>query len=270
MFKPGSSVPFEEVQVSWRNLKLLSEKELIDWWAINLCILSYRQVGNVRSEVSKYGEFIKSWQARTQFAYLCKIGEVKFLVIQGSSSFEDNVLDIKFLKKQADDGEAYHRGFLFASDYLFDEIKQDIELFDDGPIIFCGHSLGGAIAQILATRLPCQSLITFGSPKVSKGLSSLPQTVGYRRYVNCSDAVPLLPPNLTGFGHSGEVRFIDHNQELQILESNKSRLFASMSYFLSFRWCLLQNGLTRSLVDHSPINYARALSRYLIQNRLEK
>ncbi|MCM8532368.1 MAG: lipase family protein [Lentisphaeraceae bacterium] len=270
IFQPGTSVVFEGFRSSWKGLKYLSTSALLDWWAVNLCILSYRDEENILADIEPHGELIKSWHVRTQYAYLCKIGEVKFLVIQGSSSFEDNILDAKFLKKYADDGEAYHRGFLLASEYLLKEMKQDEDLFRDKDVIFSGHSLGGAIAQILSTKLSCHSLITFGAPKVGKGLSKLPESVDYRRYVNCSDAVPLLPPNLTGFDHSGKVCFIDHHQDLQSIESHKSRFIASMSYFLSFRWCLLRNGITRSLVDHSPINYSRALSRYLIQNELEK
>lgn len=270
IFQPGSSMAFEGLKSSWLDPKLLSSKMLLDWWAVNLCILSYRYEKEISLALSRYGELIKSWQARTQYAYLCKIGDVKFLVIQGSCSFEDNVLDAKFLKRYADDGEAYHRGFLSASEYLLTEMKEDEELFKGEEVIFTGHSLGGAIAQILSTKLPCHSLVTFGAPKVSRGLKKLPEKVDYRRYVNCSDAVPLLPPNFTGFDHSGKICFIDHRQELQNLESGKSRFLASVSYFMSFRWCLLKNGITRSLVDHSPINYSRALSRYLIQNELEK
>ena len=190
------------------------------------------------------------------------------MVFQGSCTPEDNILDVKFLKKKSSE-VGFHRGFLYAADALWEKVKSVIESYD-GEIIICGHSLGGAIAQIIASRISVKKLVTFGAPRVAgsqiKELIKSP----YTRYVNCCDAVTYLPFRFLGFDHAGNTEFIDHKQELKNQESLLPKFKASIRYFGSLNWCKPGLALTRSLTDHSPVNYCQAIARHLLQKELEK
>ena len=80
----------------------------------------------------------------------------------------------------------------------------------------------------------------------------------------------MLPPKLLGFSHTGELVFIDDRQQLTNSESLWIKLRTSWGYFISLNWCKSEMALTRSLTDHSPVNYCHALARHLIEKELEK
>ena len=268
VFRPGSVPVFQHLREEWKTECLSDKSALADWWAANLCQLSYRDEESIKESLNGIGSFIDSYRAKTQMAFVCEINRQVFLVIQGSCTPEDNIIDVKFLKKKFGDA-AFHRGFLEATDSLWPQLKNVIADYE-GDLILCGHSLGGAIAQIIASRVEVSRLVTFGAPRVAGceilGLIASP----YTRYVNCCDAVPMLPPKLLGFSHTGELVFIDDLQQLITNESLWIKLRTSVGYFISLNWCKRKMALTRSLTDHSPVNYCQALARHLIEKELEK
>lgn len=71
-----------------------------------------------------------------------------------------------------------------------------------------GHSLGGAMATICASRLSAQGmnvegLYTYGSPRVGDGEFVANLKVNHFRFVNNNDAVPKVPPQVFGYRHHG-------------------------------------------------------------------
>ncbi|MCH2204440.1 MAG: lipase family protein [Lentisphaerales bacterium] len=267
VFQPGTVAAFQHFQEGWIAGLKSSESYLVDWWAANLSQISYRSEGGIREELQDKGEFLQSFRADTQYAYLCRINGLKFLVIQGSCTFKDNVLDIKFFKKRAEEA-AFHRGFLEATNKLWTDLQPVLE--EDHSIILCGHSLGGAIAQIIASRTTVKCLITFGAPRVAGCEITSLIKVPYRRYINCCDGVTMLPPEKFGFRHTGKLIFINDKQDLVEQESLRMKWKQSFKYFLSLNWLRPSQALTRSLTDHSPVNYSQAIARHLIQKELEK
>jgi hypothetical protein len=70
------------------------------------------------------------------------------------------------------------------------------------PLLLCGHSLGGAIAQVLAAKIRYAfpnaniQLLTFGSPKGGdERLQTILRSVTQLHLVNDNDPVPYLPPS---------------------------------------------------------------------------
>ena len=90
-------------------------------------------------------------------------------------------------------GVQIHRGFRDASEKLRDDILENVAL--EETIILTGHSLGGAIAQILGLWFEDDAyevqIYTFGSPSVM--IEQMWEDGHFRVYLE-NDPVPFLPP----------------------------------------------------------------------------
>jgi len=97
--------------------------------------------------------------------------------------FKDRKLDLQI-----------HRGFRDASEKLRDDIIENHALEES--VILTGHSLGGAIAQIIGLWLEDDAydvqIYTFGSPAVTT--ASVGGSAIHFRVVQRNDPVPFLPP----------------------------------------------------------------------------
>ena len=111
-------------------------------------------------------------------------------------TFDDDLLDVKL-----------HRGFRDAAESIYGDIKRNYEL--DHTVFLTGHSLGGAVAQIIGMWLHKRGynvqIFTYGSPKVSTTFTF--NDPNHWRVVDRSDPVPFLPP--IPYVHSGVVIDID-------------------------------------------------------------
>ena len=111
-------------------------------------------------------------------------------------TFDDDLLDVKL-----------HRGFRDAAESIYGDIKRNYEL--DHTVFLTGHSLGGAVAQIIGMWLHKRGynvqIFTYGSPKVSTTFTF--NEPNHWRVVDRSDPVPFLPP--LPYVHSGVVIDID-------------------------------------------------------------
>jgi pimeloyl-ACP methyl ester carboxylesterase len=94
-------------------------------------------------------------------------------------------------------GIPVHRGFQADAAAIYEDVVPYIR--KDWPIRLTGHSLGGAVAALLAAYFEKQGytvdrVVTFGQPKVTTTLPprfDLPETL---RVVNDRDVVPMVPP----------------------------------------------------------------------------
>ena len=249
----------------------MDKRELTAWWAINFCHLSYCKKDSIKNQLPENCSLVDIIQVRTQMVYCVKLEDSYFVIFQGSCSPEDTLLDLDFFPKK-DESLSMHRGFHKAFNYLWPELQKLIEKLDLDKTVLCGHSLGGALAYILSTKIKYHSLYTFGAPRVVFNAGKTAVTENIYRYVNCSDAVPALPPAIFGFKHIGQLIFIDDNQIIHEdpgLNSLFTKMSSSGKFFAKGKWITKGNAPTRSLVDHAPVNYSRALSRHLLREQLE-
>lgn len=91
-----------------------------------------------------------------------------------------------------------HAGFLRGAELLRARVTGDVA---GRPFALCGHSLGGALATVLAGFLtaggkPPVEVVTFGAPRAGTFmLVAALQDVAIRQYVFGSDPVPHVPSN---------------------------------------------------------------------------
>ncbi|HEX6742050.1 MAG TPA: lipase family protein, partial [Sphingomicrobium sp.] len=112
---------------------------------------------------------------------------------------------------------------------------------------------------------PDAQLVTFGSPRVGdEGFAALFAGRDVRRYVDCTDLVTSVPPQLLGYVHVGPERYIDCFGTVQEKPPSpeaiaEDRRFARGSYAVKHAWKVWRNVLIRDLADHAPVNYVSAV-----------
>ncbi len=134
-------------------------------------------------------------------------------------AFRDIKTDLMFRKVDSFLGGKVHRGFLAAAESVVSEIEYALDAsFNGQKVIFTGHSLGAALAAILAIR--CGSWgggsesHLFGCPRIFNAGGALRYDVIYpyaTRYTNNNDLVCNIPPAWMGYRHIGKPIYIDVN-----------------------------------------------------------
>jgi len=157
-----------------------------------------------------------------------------------------------------------HAGFAAAFAAIGDTIPAWIrEKCGDCRLVLCGHSLGGALAVLAASRWNAARLVTIGQPRVGDAdfIASL-AGVDYTRLINCCDLVPRLPPPSRGYAHGGTAHYITHAGTVlvnpHVDEVNNDRHLGRGQYFEQFAG-RAGNAPTRDVADHAPVNYVRAV-----------
>lgn len=200
--------------------------------------------------------------------------------VRGTSNAENAMVDIA-LKLLADEktGARLHQGFSYAAKQVYAQIKPLLKR--DYKIQFTGHSLGGAVALILAMyldadRLDIEQVITFGQPKVTNlaGANSIAH-LNILRVVTPTDLVPLLPPfdpldlsNLEIYWHAGKEVILLEEDRYAVLEAADSMLRAARF--------ILQPLTEESLKNHFMAPYldlieskTKSARRVILRNSLE-
>jgi len=134
----------------------------------------------------------------------------------------------------------------------------------DHRLLITGHSLGSAMATLLASLKAPNALYTIGSPRTGDQnfVDSLGGVRSYR-YVDCCDVVTELPPALLGYEHLGNPLYIDADGKVTENPSDDhvsaDRLRARADYLIQYAWKSGNVGV-RDLADHAPINYVTAIA----------
>lgn len=180
--------------------------------------------------------------ADVQVAYFLALNDpsrTQIISIRGTANIENAMVDISLkLRPDADIGVPLHAGFAFAAKQVFTELKP---LLKPGyKIRLTGHSLGGAVALILAMYLDenqfdVDRVVTFGQPKVTNipGAEKV-QHLDIIRVVTPHDLVPLMPlfdpldiNNLDVFWHAGKEVILLEESSYAILKGTSSMLRAT-------------------------------------------
>jgi triacylglycerol lipase len=159
-----------------------------------------------------------------------------------------------------------HNGFNSEVDDLWPRVE-DLLRENKQPVWFCGHSLGGAMATIVAYRCKRSSissspeeLHTFGSPRVGNRRYIKSAPIQHYRWVNNNDIVTRVPPAWMGYRHGGDEIYLDRNGRIRNL---KGVLRARD------RWRGFVRGLMKwqldMLADHSIHFYIEHMARAVDQ-----
>ena len=137
-----------------------------------------------------------------------------WLAIEGSDDLVDWRRNFEFLMTSSDT----HAGFAnYATLIMAELLAAGVVLNPKHRVIICGHSLGGAVATIIAAHLqdhlPHLCLVTFGSPKPGGKRFAQRLRVRHHRYVHGHDVVPLLPSRLLGFKHTTSASLLQHPRD---------------------------------------------------------
>lgn len=159
--------------------------------------------------------------------------------VRGTANIENAMVDI-LLKLRPDKitGIQLHQGFSHAARKVYEDLKPLLET--DYTIRTTGHSLGGAVALILAMYLDVdhfnvERVTTFGQPKVTNvGGASKFGHINIIRVVTPFDLVPLMPPldpldlyNVDVYWHAGKEVVLLNGNQYAILEGLDSMLRAT-------------------------------------------
>jgi triacylglycerol lipase len=172
--------------------------------------------------------------------------------------------DAHFVKVAWQRGGMVHGGFATAIEHVSPALAAWLSTHP-GPALFTGHSLGGALACLAASRATPARLATFGCPRV--GDAAFVATlagVAVERYVNCCDVVCRVPPVAFGFVHPSSPAYIDADglvhADLAAIDVRADRRRARREYLRAHARDLATNLVFRDLADHSPINYVFPLA----------
>lgn len=244
------------------------------WYMAELSRISYitnltEAKKQIRAGGFKSPKFFDNKKTGTQafIAHTDKLIVVVFRGTQLSSSKEDIKTDLDFFfTKSAANGKV-HKGFKKALDSIWQEILKEINIRQDGnkKLWFTGHSLGGALATLAASRCNCHIAYTFGSPRVgNKTFSKLIKGSVYR-VTRAHDIVTRVPPAFIGYRHVGDLYFIDTKGNIIENPNNlfmfKERLGGNefKIIFLLFTLFVLRSPfkfLSSYILEHSPYNYS--------------
>ncbi len=180
--------------------------------------------------------------AVTWFLAVNETEKTQVIVVRGTDNAENAFVDVA-LQLMPDEklGIKLHQGFMQSASNVYQQVLP--LLHKDYQIITIGHSLGGAIANILAMYLDVdkynvEKVVTYGQPKVTNVSGTRKYAhLDVTRVVTPKDVVPLVPPldpvsmmnmmSLDLYWHQGkEILLLDTN-EYAVLEGRKSMMRAA-------------------------------------------
>ena len=144
--------------------------------------------------------------------------EVYVLCFRGTEpdEFSDILADLNAIPDRAELDGYVHDGFQDELDKVWDRIQNHMSIyFKNHKLFICGHSLGGAMATVCASRMvdKVDALFTYGSPRVGSNDFVDALHVLHYRHVNNNDIVPCVPPYPL-YHHHGTLRYINRKGKI--------------------------------------------------------
>ena len=204
-------------------------------------------------------------------SYSLPVLDIDGRATQGADLARGVETDTQLTAEDWPQGGLVHEGFQEALDDVWAEIETVLDGGLDGgtPVFYTGHSLGGALATLAASRRPPRAVYTYGAPRVGdRDFVATLEDVPFFRVVNNRDVVTRLPPSLPHLKlvDAGELHYIAHDNRMlvdpseEVVEQDRRKAAEELEDTVDRRrWF----DPPQKLADHSPINYVTHLERYL-------
>lgn len=130
--------------------------------------------------------------------------------------FSDILADLNAIPDRAELDGYVHDGFQDELEKLWTDVEAHVTRnLKNRKLFICGHSLGGAMATVCASRLVDQidALYTYGSPRVGSHSFVEALKIIHYRHVNNNDIVPCVPPYPL-YSHHGILRYINRHRKI--------------------------------------------------------
>ena len=183
------------------------------------------------------------------------------------TEFGDIKADLKAMPVIAETVSRVHQGFKTEVDDLWPMICEDIDrkanLKKD--LWFCGHSLGAAMATIMASRCKHNpdlndpvELFTYGSPRVGWPKYCQSLDIVHHRWKNNNDIVTTVPLVIMGYRHHGDEHYLDSDGNLSTATG-----WQRFKDKLRGIWKGWLNGRIDSFGDHAITEYISHIAKTL-------
>jgi hypothetical protein len=267
-FASADRVPFDE---GAKGVSLVNA-----WWLAELSLLAYvREAAAVERELAKTPFAVETildrGRDRAVKGFVLSSPSSVIAVFRGTDVKDpmDWMHDLDTRWVPFDGGGRVHAGFARALDVTGSWPRLERALDGTGRRLFlAGHSLGGAVAQLVAVRLlrrhpaaDCQ-LYTFGAPRAGDRAFADRLPARHFRVVNHRDPIPKVPP-FRGFAHGGEPLWLDtHGAPAPLPRGYDHGAAQKLTAFARSRsvrrdwFSSLVEGPWRPFADHMPILYA--------------
>lgn len=175
---------------------------------------AYQQDYRIADWAEKHGyEFYQAFEVNDLYGFMAWNEEQALLSFRGSENRYNWLRNLKLAKTDHEWGSV-HRGFKdgIYSQEMGEVMKVFQEIAKDKEVTITGHSLGGALAVLAASRYKIETgvsptVYTFGQPLVGdeEFAARFTQELPYKLYrvINKKDIVPRIPPAAAGYHHTG-------------------------------------------------------------------
>ena len=181
---------------------------------------------------------------------------VYVLAFRGTEPDElsDILADLNAFPDRGVSGGWVHNGFQNEVEKVWREIKAHKKSHEECTFYITGHSLGGAMATIAASRFnlidTVDCLYTYGSPRVGTRSFIKSCKVLHYRHKNNNDLVTTVPLWLMGYKHHGLLRYINFYGNVRKL---------TLWQAIKDKWRGWRSGILDGMLDHGIGNYYEAL-----------
>lgn len=247
-FKTFLKSPIAEYSVLRKSL-LFAEVSMISYLSVEQCNIAAGKLG------FKDGKFFNCGGSQ---AYWFQNDHDSVLVFRGTevNDWNDIKADANALTALAETVGKVHRGFKAEVDEIWPHIEKALES-NTKPLWFCGHSLGGAMATICASRAMIsyiktepEGVYTYGSPRVGCKKYVSHVKLPHYRWANNNDIVTRVPPVFLGYRHSGTEMYMDRLGRLKDIKGWRRVSDRIQGFFSGLRKFKIDQ-----LSDHSAPNY---------------
>jgi len=174
-------------------------------------------------------------------------------------SLRDILIDANIRPTRWDGPGWVHKGFWNGLQAILPQVNAWLGGRAVSRLTLTGHSLGAALATLLAGLHTDAALITFGSPRVGNADFAAAFTGrSVKRFVDTTDVVTGVPP--APYKHLAGQHYIDPRGVVRVTEDTPplADLIKANQDYLPFA-LRRDNVPLRNLADHAPINYVGAV-----------